>query len=98
MANNVILASGALTVATIGDAQNVQTQSVVDSFLSSAGAPINAGTTTPIPIVNDVETELLTNVLIELRVLTELIYALVNSETEPLELLRSKFKDYPVTP
>ena len=98
MANNVVLASGALTVATIGDAQNVQTQSVVDSFLSSAGTPINMATTTPMPVANDPDLELQTNILIELRVLTELIYALVNPETEPLELLRQKFKDYPVTP
>ena len=98
MANNVVLASGALTVATVGDANNVQTQSVVDSFLSSAGAPINVATTTPVPIANDVDAELQTNILIELRVLTELIYALVNPETEPIEMLRAKFKDYSVTP
>jgi len=26
------------------------------------------------------------------------LYALVNPETEPIEMLRAKFKDYPVTP
>ena len=98
MADNVVLASGALSVATKGDLSNVQHQQVAAEILTSAGVPLQLATNTPLPVVNDIDAELQTNILIELRVLTELIYALVNPETEPLELLRHKFKDYPVTP
>ena len=98
MSNNVVLASGALTVATIGDDQNVQTQEVADNFLSSAGAPINVSTGAGMPIANDTETELLTNILIEMRVLTQLMYTITAPEAEPLEMLRAAFKDLPVTP
>lgn len=98
MADNVVLASGALTVATAGDAQNVQTQKVIEGLLSSAGAPLSVTTQLPLPVDMPTVAELLTSILIELRVGNELAYALAWTETEPLEMLREKYKDYPVTP
>ena len=97
MADNTVLASGALVVATKGDLQNVQHQEVVNEIVSSAGEPINIGTTNPMPVESTALNELLTAILIELRVQNDVFYAQMASEVEPLELLRAKYKDYPVT-
>jgi len=97
MADNVVLASGALVVATAGDAQNVQTQKVIEGFLSSAGAPMSVGVAMPMPVDSPQLTELLTALLIEMRVANDLAYAFIQTEAEPLEMLRAKYKDFPVT-
>lgn len=98
MADNVVLASGQLVVATAGDAQNVQTQKVIAGLLSSAGTPLSVSTQLPLLVEIPPVVELLTAMLIEMRVHNELLYVLTNTEAEPIELLRQKFKDYPVTP
>ena len=97
MANNVTLASGALVVATQGDANNVQTQKVITDFLSSAGLPIDVATTTPLIVTDQAQIDLLTAILIELRVLSELTYSMCKTESEHIEDYRTKYKDFPVT-
>ena len=98
MADNVQLSQGPLVVATKGDAANVQHQEVAIEFLSTGDMPINVAPGTGLPIENVSEIELLTALLIEHRVLNEMFYAWMNSEVEPLEMLRAKYKDFPVTP
>ena len=97
MADNVPLTQGPLVVATKGDQANVQHQKVVNEFLSSGGEPIAVASTSPQPIENVPEVAVLTAILIELRVANEMLYALMNTETEPLELLRAKYADFPIT-
>jgi hypothetical protein len=98
MSDNVILASGAVTFATKGDPANVQHQQVAAEILSSAGVPLPLSTSVPLPVVSEPIQELLTAILVELRVQSEMQYALANTECEPIEMLREKFKGYPVTP
>lgn len=98
MPDNVILASGALTVATKGDADNVQHQSVVGEYMSGGKVPLAVGVGSPMPTQNDTQIELLAAILVELRIENELMYALTNTETEPLELLRAKYQSWPATP
>lgn len=98
MADNVVLASGALSVATKGDLTNVQHQQVAAEILSSAGVPLPLATNVPLPIVSEPIQELLTAILVEMRVMNELYYTFIQTEAEPIELLRQKYQSYPVTP
>lgn len=97
MADNVQLATGPLVVATRGDAANVQHQAVVPEFLSGGGIPIPVSVGSPSPTSDTDQIALLTAILIELRVRNELAYSQVWPEVEPLESLRAKYKDFPVT-
>jgi len=97
MADNVQLSQGPLIVATKGDAANVQHQEVVAEFMAGV-SPVQVATGAPLPTYDDVQTELLTSILVEMRVLTTLLYSLSWTEVETLEDLRALFKTYPVTP
>lgn len=97
MPDNVQLAQGPLVVATVGDTTNVQHQEVAVEFLSSGAQPINVGTGAGLPVENPSQNELLTAMLIEQRITNELLYAWLNTETEPLEMLRAKYGAFPVT-
>lgn len=98
MPDNVALTPGPLVVATKGDATGVQHQEVVVEFLTSAGQPVVASTISSLPVTNDTIVELLTAILLELRVLNDLQEATafgtnVLSDDE----LRFKNRDLPVT-
>jgi multisubunit Na+/H+ antiporter MnhC subunit len=97
MVDNVPLTQGPLVVATKGDQANVQHQKVVNEFLSPGGEPIAVASTSPQPIEDVPGSVILTAILIEMRVMNEMLYALMNTECEPLELLRAKYADFPIT-
>ena len=98
MADNVPLAQGPLVVATKGDANNVQHQEVAIEFLSAGDQPLNVSTGTPLPTADTSQVEVLMALLIEQRITNDLLYAWLNTETEPLEMLRAKYKEFPITP
>ena len=98
MPDNVILASGALVVATAGDAQNVQHQKVVPEFLTGGGLPASVGTGSPLPTETPAITELLLSILVELRTQNSMIYAMTQTEVEPIELARDRERQLPITP
>lgn len=98
MADNVPLAQGPLVVATKGDYANVQHQEVALEFLSAGDQPINVATGSPLPTADDGQIALLMALLVEQRITNELLYAWLNTETEPLEMLRAKYGDFPVKP
>lgn len=97
MPDNVQLASGPLVVATKGDAANVQHQAVVSEYLSGGSQPVAVGTGSPFPTVDDIQVALLTAMLVEMRVQNEMIYQKMQTEVEPLESMRLKYKDFPIT-
>lgn len=97
MPDNVTIANAPIVVATLGDAQNVQHQEVVNEFLSGGGAPLNVATNSPLPTADDSLRELLTAVLVELRIANELQFSLAYPEVEELALLRMKYLDWPAT-
>ena len=96
MPDNVTIAQGPLVVATVQDDKGIQHQEVTNEFLGPGGQPLNVGTLMPMPVADQAQIDLLTAILIELRVANELRYALSWPETEALEDLREKYKTYPV--
>ena len=97
MADNVLASGGALVVATKEDAKGIQHQEMVQEFLTNGDQPMNVGVASPMPVESPALTELLTAILIEQRITNQLLSALVQTETEPIEMLRAAFKDLPVT-
>lgn len=98
MADNVPLATGPLVVATKQSSDDAQHQKVVGEFLSGGQSPIPVGIQAPLPTADDIQIALLTSILVEIRCQNEIIYTLAQTEVEPLEALRAKYRDYPVTP
>lgn len=96
MADNVQLTAGALYVAT-RESDGIQHQKMVPEFLHG-GVPVAVGPTAPAPSVDDANNLLLTQILIELRAQSEMMYSQTNLAVEPLELLRVKYKEYPIVP
>jgi hypothetical protein len=97
MADNVQLSSGALIVATKGDGSNVQHQEVVTEFLTGGQVPVQVATIAPLPTERPSGDELLTAILVELRVLNAQMNVLTYPEAEPLDLLRNFYQTLPVT-
>ena len=97
MADNVLSSGGPLTVATKQDPNGVHHQAMVPEHLYG-DLPIPVKPESPFPIGNPQEIELLTAILVELRVQNSMIYAFINTEVEPTETMRAVFKDWPVTP
>jgi hypothetical protein len=97
MADNVPLSLTAVTVATRDGGDGVQHQKVVNEFLTAGGIPLATGVGVPQPIADDLQAQIQTAMLIEMRVLNELLYVLTQTEVEPLEALRAKYSDYPIT-
>ena len=97
MADNVPLSVSAVTVATKDGGDGVQHQKVVLEFVTSGGIPIAVGSGAPMMISDDTQIELQRAILMELRIANELRYALCYTEVEPLEALRDKYRDYPIT-
>jgi hypothetical protein len=97
MADNATLAQGALTVATEEDSTGVHHQKMVVEFAGGPDRLTAVSPATPMPVSDDASVELHKAILVELRVLNEQLYALMNSECEPLEMLRNKYKEFPVT-
>ena len=97
MPDNVISSSGPLVVGTKEDPSGVQHQKMIPEFLAG-NLPVPVAPTSPQPTENPSDTELLKAILVELRVQNSMIYALLNTEVEPVEMMRSIFKDMPVTP
>lgn len=94
---NVPISTGAVTVASVADDRNVQHQEVTLEYLDANGQPRNVGAIAPLPVESSAEVELLTAILVELRILNELEYAEVWPESEPLESLRAKYQSLPIT-
>ena len=97
MADNVLASGGALVVATAQDAAGVQHQKLVPEFLSSAGSPQSVTTQTPLPTETASATELLTAILVELRLKNYMFSTIYASEIEQLELKRADIQSWPVT-
>ena len=95
MSDNVISSVGGLTVATKEDPTGVQHQAVVPEFMVGA-LPLPARTISPFPTEDVPQQQLLTSILIELRVLNDMLYKLMASEVEPLDMMRAVIKDMPV--
>jgi hypothetical protein len=91
MVDNVVFSTGQLVVATKGDNSDIQHQKVVDEFLTGGGLPQPVSTISPMPMESPLIVDLLTQILIELRVQNELKYQQVYPEVEPLETLRLKY-------
>jgi hypothetical protein len=95
MADNVTVSQGQLSVATVQDRAGVQHQKMANEFLSSAGDPINVATGAPMPVDSPTGNDLMFSILVELRILNQLIYTLVAPESEPIELLRDSLRQLP---
>lgn len=95
MADNVQLTSAVVASTGSGTVTDPAHQKVINefSFGGMANTPVQSAVGNGIPVDAPKLEELLTNILIELRVQTELQYALSWTETEPIEMLREKYKE-----
>lgn len=95
--DNVPISQGAVTVASVVDGFGVQHQEIVNEFLDERGQPVNVSRATPMPTADYRQTEILMALLVEQRITNELLYSQFMTEVEPLETLRMKYRELPVT-
>lgn len=97
MPENVVQSVGAVTVATEEDAKGAQHQRMVGEIMHGDN-PVNLSTQIYLPISSPEIQELLTAILIELRVHTYQQNQMWNTECEPPELMRRAIGALPITP